>query len=115
MRANCGSACSERYSSSPLTRTMRLPLPGPFLPAITSRSAGAAAHVRVTASSAVSPRRFIIALILAGFLDARFRNRIFPIRSGEQRSGPVHRQLIDIRRELMIVIHHLVERDDLAG
>src|SRR5258708_5094668 len=45
MRASCGRACSERYSSSPLTRTMCLPLPGPSLPAITRRWEAGAVNV----------------------------------------------------------------------
>src|ERR1051326_2919340 len=43
MRPNCGSACSERYSSSPLTRTTRLPFPGPFFPGRIRRSSAAIA------------------------------------------------------------------------
>src|SRR5438552_3265272 len=33
--ASCGKASSDRYSSSPLTRTMCLPLPGPSYPSKT--------------------------------------------------------------------------------
>src|SRR3954447_3315930 len=45
IRASCGIACSERYSSSPLTSTTRLPLPGPCFPSRISRSSAANAPV----------------------------------------------------------------------
>src|SRR5437588_6045339 len=54
--ASCGSASSERYSSSPLTRTTCLPLPGPSPPAKVSHGSAAAARpTRATAVNTAAP------------------------------------------------------------
>src|SRR6476469_8516675 len=45
---SCGSASSERYSSSPLTRTMCLPLPGPSPPSYVTPAANSGRQVEKT-------------------------------------------------------------------
>ena len=54
--ASCGSASSERYSSSPLTSTTCFPLPGPSSPSITIQGSAARAGAVHKATAAEQGR-----------------------------------------------------------
>src|SRR5438874_3540180 len=63
--ANCGRASSERYSSSPLTSTMCLPLPGPSFPSTmiqgsAAREGTANALVRATSVRMAEERMAVL-------------------------------------------------------
>src|ERR1041385_3960003 len=52
-------------------------------------------------------------LVLAVFEDARSRDRVLAVATGDQRRGTIHGQVGNLGRELVIVIEDLVELDDL--
>src|SRR5216684_152567 len=53
--------------------------------------------------------------VLASFFDAGLGDRVLAVGAGAQGRWPIQRQLVDFWRELVIVIHHLIKRNDLAG
>src|SRR5262249_29341319 len=53
-------------------------------------------------------------LIFASRRDARPRHGAFAVLAQAQRSRPVQRQSVDVGSELVLVVEHLVARDDLA-
>src|SRR4051812_38014357 len=53
--------------------------------------------------------------ILAVLLDTGLRHGIAAVAVGLQRRLRLHRQLVHVRRELVLVVQHLLVRDDLAG
>ena len=79
--ASCGSASSERYSSSPLTRTTCLPLPGPSSPLTTIQesSARAQAQKRQVSATVIATHAWRATLIMGTvppFSTIRTRGRI---------------------------------------
>src|SRR3990172_9786879 len=59
--------------------------------------------------------RFDRLLILSFHGLAWLWHGIHAVGVGRQRGGRIHRQRVDIRRELVIVLQELVARDDLPG
>ena len=55
-----------------------------------------------------------LALVLAFHHDARLRDGILAVGVGHDRGRPVERELVDVRRVLVVAVEHFVERDRAA-